>query len=72
MEMLFVKFELLKANTIGKLRGVTAFKMRCDVADNYPNSEEGRCSAYLKRANSILEKLDFKTTESGKWKYCTP
>jgi hypothetical protein len=39
---------LLKANTIGKLRGVTAFKNALqDVADNYPNSEEGKVQCLL-------------------------
>ncbi|MBP8887549.1 MAG: tetratricopeptide repeat protein, partial [Flavobacterium sp.] len=37
------KLELLKANTIGKLKGVTAYKNALQfVADNYPNSEEGK------------------------------
>ena len=37
------KFELLKANTIGKLRGLEAYKKALQyVADNYPNSEEGK------------------------------
>ncbi|QZK88998.1 tetratricopeptide repeat protein [Flavobacterium sp. CHNK8] len=64
------KFELLKANTIGKLRGVTAFKNALqDVADNYPNSEEGKSAVLtLKEQIPFLEKIDFKTTESGKWK----
>ena len=63
------KFELLKANTIGKLRGVTAFKNALqDVVDNYPNSEEGK-GAVLTLTEQIpfLEKIDFKTPESGKW-----
>jgi hypothetical protein len=63
-----VKFELLKANTIGKLRGVTAFKNALqDVADNYPNSEEGKGAVLtLKESKFHFRKIDFKTTESGK------
>jgi hypothetical protein len=37
------KFELLKANTLGKVNGLAAYKKGLEtVADNYPNSVEGQ------------------------------
>ena len=63
------KFELLKANTIGKLRGVVAFKNALqDVADNYPNSEEGKGAVRtITEQIPFLEKIDFIIPEIGKW-----
>jgi hypothetical protein len=64
------KFELLKANVIGKLKGVTAYKNALQVvADNYPNSEEGK-NALLILNDQIpfLEKMEFVTTDSNNWK----
>ncbi|SHM08233.1 type IX secretion system periplasmic lipoprotein PorW/SprE [Flavobacterium xanthum] len=64
------KFELLKANVIGKLKGVAAYKNALQVvADNYPNSEEGK-NALLILNDQIpfLEKMDFVTTDSNNWK----
>lgn len=68
------KFELLKANTIGKLRGVTAYKNALqDVADNYPNSEEGKNAAStLKEQIPILEKMDFIPMDTNNWKILYP
>jgi tetratricopeptide (TPR) repeat protein len=64
------KFELLKANTIGKLKGVTAYKNALQfVADNYPNSEEGKNAAQILRDQiPFLEQMDFNTVETNNWK----
>jgi hypothetical protein len=61
---------LLKANTIGKLKGVTAYKNALQgVADNYPNSEEGKNAAQILRDQiPFLEQMDFNTVETNNWK----
>jgi tetratricopeptide (TPR) repeat protein len=64
------KFELLKANAIGKLKGLTAYKNALQlVADNYPNSDEGK-NAVVIIATQIpfLEQMDFNTTDTQNWK----
>jgi tetratricopeptide (TPR) repeat protein len=64
------KFELLKSNTIGKLKGLTAYKNALQyVADNYPNSEEGKkAQEIVKSQIPFLEKMDFTTTDTKNWK----
>ena len=64
------KFELLKANTIGKLKGLTAYKNALQgVADNYPNSEEGKnAQEILTSQIPFLEKMELSTTDSNNWK----
>jgi tetratricopeptide (TPR) repeat protein len=64
------KLELLKASTIGKLKGLIAYKEALQlVADNYPNSEEGKkAQEILKSQVPFLEKLDFTTTDTKNWK----
>lgn len=64
------KFELLRANAIGRLRGVIAYKNALQyVADNYPNSEEGKQSLEIVNTQiPILEKLNFNNEESKNWK----
>ena len=64
------KLELLKANTIGKLKGVTAYKNALQfVADNYPNSEEGKNAlVILKNQIPFLEQMDFNSIETNNWK----
>lgn len=64
------KFELLKANASGKLKGLTAYKNALQVvADNYPNSEEGKnAQVILTEQIPFLEKMEFKTTDSNNWK----
>lgn len=64
------KFELLKANTIGKLRGVDAYKKAMQfIADNYPSTEEGKgAKEILTNQIPLLEKMDFSTAESKNWK----
>ena len=64
------KFELLKANTIGKLQGLVAYKNAMQfVADNYPTSEEGKnAQEILTTQIPLLEKMNFTTTDSKNWK----
>lgn len=64
------KFELLKANTIGKLQGLEAYKKAMQyVADNYPNSEEGKnAQEILTTQIPSLEKMNFTTTDTKNWK----
>lgn len=64
------KFELLKANTIGKLRGLEAYKNAMQyVLDNYPNREEGKnAQEILTNQIPFLEKRSFTTTDTKNWK----
>lgn len=64
------KFELLKANTIGKLRGLDAYKKAMQfVADNYPTSEEGKnAQEILASQIPLLEKMNFTTKDTQNWK----
>jgi len=69
-EAIVPKFELLKANTIGKLYGLTAYKKAMQyVADNYSNSNEGKDAIeILKTQIPLLEQLKFSTTDNKNWK----
>jgi hypothetical protein len=64
------KFELLKANAIGKLKGLTAYKNALQgVADNYPNTEEGKnAQEIIVSQIPSLEKMELNTTDSNSWK----
>ena len=64
------KFELLKAYVIGKLRGVAAYKNALQyVADNYPNSEEGKNAQEIVTTQiPFLEQMNFNTTDTKNWK----
>lgn len=64
------KMELLKANTKAKLFGVLAYKKALqEVADQFPNTEEGKkAQDILSNQIPILEKIDFTTTDSKSWK----
>ncbi|OXG03434.1 protein involved in gliding motility SprE [Flavobacterium araucananum] len=64
------KYELLKANTLGKVNGLAAYKKALEsVADNYPNSEEGKkAREILEKQIPGLEKLDFTAVDSKNWK----
>jgi tetratricopeptide (TPR) repeat protein len=64
------KFELLKAFTIGKARGLEAYKKAIqNVADNFPNREEGkRAQEILTTQIPSLEKIEFSTKDSNSWK----
>ena len=55
------KFELLKANTVGKLKGLAEYKKALNfVALNYPNAEEGKAAEkILSRNIPYMEKLQF-------------
>ncbi|RVT79987.1 tetratricopeptide repeat protein [Flavobacterium sufflavum] len=68
------KLELLKANTIGKLKGLVAYKAALEfVAATYPNTEEGK-KAHSILADQIpqLEKMDFDFKASNHWKILYP
>ena len=64
------KYELLKANTIGKLRGLEAYKKAMlFVADNYASTEEGKnAREILTTQIPLLERMNFTTSESKNWK----
>jgi tetratricopeptide (TPR) repeat protein len=64
------KYVLLKASTIGKVDGLDAYKKGLEeVADNYPNSEEGKSAReILEKQIPALEKLDFTTVDNKNWK----
>ena len=64
------KYELLKANTLGKVNGLAAYKKGLEtVADNYPNSEEGKnAREILEKQIPALEKLDFTSVDGKNWK----
>jgi tetratricopeptide (TPR) repeat protein len=64
------KFELLKANSIGKLKGLSAYKVALQyLADNYSNTEEGKnAQEILINQIPFLEKMDFNTKDTKNWK----
>lgn len=64
------KFELLKANTLGKLKGLEAYKTALQfAADNYPNSEEGKkAQDIITTEIPLLEGLAFTENDTKKWK----
>ncbi len=64
------KLELLKANTIGKLRGLAEYRKALNfVALNYPNSPEGKdAEALLGKEIPALERLQFSSSETTNWK----
>lgn len=67
---LMPKFELLKANTIGKVFGLSEYKKALNfVALNYPNSEEGKLAeAVYTKDIPKLEKLNFYDAKPTSWK----
>lgn len=69
-EEIVPKFELLKANTLGKLKGLAEFKKALNyVALTYPNSEEGkRAEALLLKDIPKLERLKFYEAKPSSWK----
>ena len=64
------KFELLKANAIGKLQGLEAYKNSMQyVADNYPNSEEGKKAKEIVTTEiPLLENMAFSAADTKNWK----
>lgn len=69
-EEIVSKFELLKAHTIGKLKGLVEYKKALNfVALNYPNSSEGKDAEQLLSKNiPYLEKLKFDAEPAKSWK----
>ena len=69
-EQLLPKFELLKANTIGKLNGIVEFKKALNfVALNYPNNEEGKkAEGLIKKDVPVLEGFKFYSVAAKSWK----
>ncbi|KDN55291.1 type IX secretion system periplasmic lipoprotein PorW/SprE [Flavobacterium seoulense] len=68
------KFELLKANTIGKLKGLVAYKAALEnVAATYPNTEEGKkATVILAEQIPLLEQMNFDFKKSSYWKILYP
>jgi len=69
-EEIVPKFEILKANTIGKLKGLDEYKKALNyVSLTYPNSEEGKQAEFL-IATEVpkMEALKFNTVEPLSWK----
>jgi tetratricopeptide (TPR) repeat protein len=69
-EEMVAKFELLKANAIGKQKGLTAYKNALQfVADNYSNTEEGKKALeILTDQIPLLEKMEFSTEDSQNYR----
>jgi len=64
------KYELLKANIIGKLRGLEEYKKAMQfVTDNYPSTEEGKnAKEILTTQIPLLERMNFTTSNTKNWK----
>ena len=69
-EEIVAKFELLKANTTGKLKGVAAYKKDLNfVALNYPNNIEGKqAEEIIKKDIPVLESFKFYAVAPKSWK----
>ena len=69
-EDIVAKFELLKAHTIGKVKGLTAYKPALNyVALAYPNSDEGKQAEALLRGDLIkLEAMVYNANPDNSWK----
>lgn len=68
-EEMLPKFELLKANIVGKLKGVAELKKALNyVALTYPNSEEGKSTeVYIATKIPYLESLSFNSEFPLSW-----
>lgn len=68
------KFEMLKANVIGRLQGVEEYKKALNyVSLTYPNTDEGKeAQALLQNHIPKLEALNFTTEQSNSWKLVFP
>ncbi|VXB33427.1 Gliding motility protein [Flavobacterium sp. 9AF] len=68
------KFEMLKANVVGRLKGVEEYKKILNyVALTYPNTEEGKeAEGLLSKHIPSLEAMDFATSETSTWKLVFP
>lgn len=73
-EEILSKLELLKATTIGKLKGLAEYKTALNfVALNYPNVEEGKTAEAIIATNiPILEKMNFYNKKPTSWKIIYP
>lgn len=69
-EEIVPKFELLKANNLGRLKGLGEYKKALNfVALNYPNSEEGKFAEELLKTNvPAMESLRFYEVKPLSWK----
>ena len=69
-EDILSKYELLKANLIGKLYGLTEYKKALNfVALSYPNSEEGKeTEKFIASKIPLLESLYFNDAQPTSWK----
>lgn len=69
-EEIVPKLELLKAHTIGKLKGIPDYKTALNfVALNYPSSEEGKKAEGLLSKDILeLEQLQFDAEQPKTWK----
>lgn len=69
-EEMVSKFELLKANTVGKLKGLAEYKKALNfVALNYPYSDEGKqAETLLGKDIPLLENLKFNGEIPKSWK----
>ena len=68
-EEMLPKFELLKANVVGRLKGVSEFKKALNyVALTYPNSKEGKnTEVYIATKIPYLESLSFNSEFPLSW-----
>ena len=73
-EEILPKFELLKANLIGKLKGLEEYKKALNyVALTYPNSDEGKqTEVFISEKMSYLESLSFNSETPNSWKVVFP
>ena len=73
-EELLVKFELLKANCLGKLQGLNEFKKALNyVALTYPNTSEGKeTEVFLNTKTPYLDALSFTKETNLSWKVIFP
>ncbi|RZJ67886.1 MAG: gliding motility protein [Flavobacterium sp.] len=69
-EEMLPKFEILKARTVGKLRGLEEYKKALNyVALTYPNVEEGKeAEKMLGRDIVMMEAMQFNDTDPKSWK----
>jgi hypothetical protein len=69
-EEIVPKFELLKANNLGRLKGLAEYKKTLNfVALNYPNSMEGKFAEELLKTNvPAMESLKFYEVKPLSWK----
>ncbi len=64
------KFELLRANNLGKVQGLAAFKKALnEVSLNYPNIQEGKdAEAFITKDIVAMESLQFNLDKPLSWK----